>query len=89
MLLNALKTLADIPKETRLISPDILEPVSTLKIERLGNHNPRLHPDEVLIALSICAVGDETARRALECLPELRHCEAHSSVILAQNDLNT
>ena len=89
MLLNALKALADIPKETRLISPDILEPVSTLKIERLGNHNPRLHPDEVLIALSICAVSDETARRALECLSQLRHCEAHSSVILAQNDLNT
>ncbi|MBO5354743.1 MAG: DUF1846 domain-containing protein [Clostridia bacterium] len=89
MLLNALKALANIPKETRLISPDILEPVSTLKIERLGNHNPRLHPDEVLIALSICAVSDETARRALECLPELRHCEGHSSVILAQNDLNT
>ena len=89
MLLNALKALADIPKETRLISPEILEPVSALKIERLGNHNPRLHPDEVLIALSICAVGDETARHALECLPGLRHCEAHSSVILAQNDLST
>jgi uncharacterized protein (UPF0371 family) len=89
MLLNALKALANIPKEKRLISPEILEPVSTLKIERLGNHNPRLHPDEVLIALSICAVSDETARRALECLPELRHCEGHSSVILAQNDLNT
>ena len=89
MLLNALKMLADIPRETKLISPEILEPVSNLKIERLGNHNPRLHPDEVLIALSICAVNDETARRALECLSQLRNCEAHSSVILAQNDINT
>ncbi len=89
MLLNALKALADIPGETKLISPAILEPVSALKIERLGNHNPRLHPDEVLIALSICAVSDETARRALECLSQLRNCEAHSSVILAQNDINT
>jgi uncharacterized protein (UPF0371 family) len=89
MLLNALKALANIPQETKLISPAILEPVSALKIERLGNQNPRLHPDEVLIALSICAVTDETARRALECLSELRNCEAHASVILAQNDINT
>ena len=89
MLLNALKLLADIPKETKLISPEILEPVSALKIERLGNHNPRLHLDEVLIALSICAVNDETARRALEQLSALRNCEAHSTVILAQNDQGT
>ena len=89
MLLNALKTLANIPQETKLISPAILEPVSALKIERLGNQNPRLHPDEVLIALSICAVTDETARRAFECLSQLRNCEAHASVILAQNDTNT
>ena len=89
MLLNALKILAGIPKETKLISPAILEPVSALKIERLGNHNPRLHLDEVLIALSICAVSDDTARRALEQLSALNHCEAHSTVILAQNDQNT
>jgi uncharacterized protein (UPF0371 family) len=89
MLLNALKLLANIPKETKLISPEILEPVSALKIQRLGNHNPRLHLDEVLIALSICAVGDETARRALEQLSALRHCEAHSTVILSQNDQST
>ena len=86
VLLNALKALADIPKETRLISPEILEPVSALKIKRLGNHNPRLHPEEVLIALSISAVNDPTARRARDCLEQLRNCEAHSTVILAQND---
>ena len=89
MLLNALKMLADIPDETKLISPEILEPVSVLKIQRLGNHNPRLHPDEVLIALSICAVSDDKARRALECLSLLRNCEAHASVILAENDVST
>ena len=88
MLLNALKALAGIPKETKLMSPEILEPISALKIERLGNGNPRLHLDEVLIALSICAVSDETARRALECLPMLRNCDAHATVILAQNDTN-
>ena len=86
VLLNALKALAGIPKETKLISPEILEPVSALKIERLGNHNPRLHPEEVLIALSICAVTDDTARRALDCLEQLRNCEAHSTVILSQVD---
>ncbi len=86
MLLNALKTLADIPEEVDLISPDILAPVSSLKVERLGNHNPRLHLDEVLIALSICAVHDEQAKKALDCLPLLRHCDAHSTVILAQAD---
>ena len=88
MLLNALKALAGIPKEVNLMSPEILEPISALKIERLGNGNPRLHLDEVLIALSICAVSDETARRALECLPQLRNCDAHATVILAQNDTN-
>ena len=87
--LNALKVLADIPKETKLISPDILKPVSNLKTKRLGNHNPRLHLDEVLIALSICAVSDKTARRALNCLDKLQHCEAHSTVILSPVDEST
>ena len=86
MLLNALKELAGIDRETDLISPEILAPVSTLKIERLGNQNPRLHLDEVLIALSICAVHEEPARRALDCLGKLRWCDAHSTVILSQVD---
>ena len=86
MLLNALKTLADIPKEIDLISPDILAPVSALKVKQLGEHSPRLHVDEVLIALSICAVHDETARRAFSCLPCLRWCDAHATVILPQTD---
>lgn len=85
-LLNALKTLAGIPKEIDLISPAILAPVSTLKVERLGNQNPRLHLDEVLIALSICAVHEAPARRALDCLGGVRFCDAHSTVILSQTD---
>ncbi len=85
-LINALKELAGIPKDVKLISPEILAPVSALKIERLGNQNPRLHPDEVLIALSICAVTDDTARRALDCLGQLHNCEAHATVILSQTD---
>ena len=87
--INALKALADIPKETKLISPEILKPVSNLKIKRLGNKNPRLHLDEVLIALSICAVTDKVARKALGCLDKLHHCDAHSTVILSPADEST
>ncbi len=85
-VLNALKALARIDKTQDLISPEILAPVSALKVERLGNHNPRLHLDEVLIALAISAVTSDVARRALNELGKLRHCEAHSTVILAQVD---
>ena len=88
-VINALKALADIPKETKLISPEILRPVSNLKIKRLGNKNPRLHLDELLIALSICAVTDKVARKALGCLDKLRHCDAHSTVILSPADEST
>ena len=86
MLLNALKTLAGIPDEICLISPEIIEPIQKLKIEHLRNHNPRLHSDEILIALSVCAVTDENARKALDKLKELDGCEVHSSVLLSQVD---
>jgi uncharacterized protein (UPF0371 family) len=89
MLLNALKTLAEIPDEVQLISPSVIEPVQHLKVDHLGNHNPRLHTDEILIALAISAVTSETAARALEQLGKLSGCEAHSSVILAQVDSRT
>ena len=88
MLLNALKALCKIPKEVMLISPEVIEPVQELKTGSLGNHNPRLHTDEVLIALCISAVHDENAKKAMEQLPKLRNCEAHSSVILSQVDVN-
>ena len=82
-LLNALKALADIPDDVHLISPIVIEPVQKLKVECLGNHNPRLHMDEVLVALSICAVTDSSAAAAMEKIKALTGCEAHSSVILA------
>lgn len=88
MLLNALKVLAGIPDETLLISPEVIEPVQELKTRHLGNHNPRLHTDEVLVALSICAVENPTAKKALLQLDQLRGCDAHSSVILAPIDEN-
>lgn len=86
MLLNALKTLAGIDDSVLLISPHVLEPVQKLKTEYLRNSNPRLHADEMLVALSICAKDDPLAERALEKLPDLKGCEVHSSVILSPVD---
>jgi uncharacterized protein (UPF0371 family) len=86
-LLDALKHLAKIPDEVRLLSPMVIEPIQNLKTMQLGHKNPRLHMDEVLVALSVCALTDYNAKIALEKLPELRHCEVHSSVILSQVDV--
>ena len=86
LLLNALKTLAGISDEIHLISPVIIEPIQHLKVDHLGNRNPRLHTDEILIALSICAATNPTAELAMEQLSALRGCEVHSSVILSQVD---
>ena len=88
MLLNALKHLAKLPDEMQLLSPTVIEPIQNLKTRQLGHKNPRLHTDEVLVALSVCALSDENARRALEKLPELKHAEVHASVILAQVDVD-
>ena len=86
LLLNALKALADIPDEIDLISPTIIEPIQKLKTDILGNHNPRLHTDEILIALSICAVTSDYAKKALDNAYRLHDLEAHSSVILSRVD---
>lgn len=86
LLLNALKTLAGIEDSVHLISPVIIEPIQHLKTSHLGNRNPRLHTDEALIALSICAATDEKAELAMEQLSKLRGCEVHSSVILSAVD---
>ena len=81
MLLNALKTLAGIPDEVKLIAERVIEPIQRLKVTSLHNRNPRLHTDEVLIALAICAVDDEFAARAIAQLPRLKGLEAHASVL--------
>ena len=89
LLLNALKALAGIPDEVQLISPTAIGPIQDLKTNYLGNRNPRLHTDETLIALSICAATDDTAKAAVEQLKNLKGSEVHSSVILSQIDMNT
>ncbi len=87
-LLNALKRLGVIPEDVLLISPNIIEPIQHLKVEHMGNHNPRLHTDEVLIALSICAVTDPNAEKAMDQLASLAGCEVHATVILSRVDEN-
>jgi uncharacterized protein (UPF0371 family) len=89
VILNAVKRLGNIPKNIHLIPPEVIEPVQELKCKYLGNHNPRLHSDEVLVALSVSAASDPNAAKALSMLPQLKNCEAHSTVILPAVDDNT
>ncbi len=89
VLLNALKALGGIQHDIHLISPIIIEPIQNLKTKHLGNHNPRLHTDELLVALSICAATNPTAELAMRQLQKLRGCEAHSTVILSHVDGDT
>ena len=85
-LLNALKYITGIPDSVDLISPDVIRPIMHLKAEHLGSRNPRMHTDELLLALSICAVTDRYASLAMESLAGLEGCEVHSTVILAHAD---
>ena len=87
VLLNALKELAGIDRHYHVISPAAIEPIQLLKTEYLGSHNPRLHTDEVLIALSTTAASDKAARQALEQLSSLSGCQAHTSVMLSEVDI--
>ena len=86
LMLNTLKELADIPHEVHVISPAAIEPIQKLKTEYLGSQNPRLHTDEVLIALSSTAATSDLAKLALAQLPKLKGCQVHSSVMLSAVD---
>ena len=88
-LLNALKALAGIGRKEHLITREAMEPIQALKVDHLGSRNPRLHSDEVLIALAISTATLPLAARALDSLDQLRDCEAHSSVILSAADSST
>ena len=89
LLLNALKTLAGQDDAVHLIAPEVIDPIQHLKVNHLGNRNPRLHTNEVLIALSICANTDPLAAKAMAQLEKLRGCQVHSTVILADVDEQT
>ena len=87
LLLNALKHLAGIDHDIRLIQPAAIEPIQDLKVSILGGRNPRLHTDEVLIALALAANEDPNAKLAMEQLPKLRGCQVHTSVMLSEVDI--
>jgi uncharacterized protein (UPF0371 family) len=87
-IINAIKALAGIDKETKLIDPEYVMPIQQLKVNNLGNRNPRLHSDEVLIALAIVAKTNQAAAKAMEQLVNLKGSEAHSTVILPLEDAN-
>ncbi|HKM33348.1 MAG TPA: DUF1846 domain-containing protein [Lachnospiraceae bacterium] len=87
LLLNALKYLAGVDHDTHLIKPEAIEPIQELKVKYLGGKNPRLHTDEILIALSLSACTDANAKRSLEQLPNLKGCQVHTSVMLSEVDI--
>ncbi|MBE6132774.1 MAG: DUF1846 domain-containing protein [Erysipelotrichaceae bacterium] len=89
LLLNTLKTLAKIDDSIPLISPGVIEPIQKLKVDSLNNRNPRLHAEEVLIALAIQAHTNPLSDIALKQLSKLKGCQAHSSAILPEADFNT
>ena len=86
LILNAIKHLADIPHQVKLIPEVMIAPIQKTKVEYLHGHNPRLHTDEVLVALSMLSNQDENCRKALEQLPKLNGCQVHSTVMLSEVD---
>lgn len=89
LILNALKYLGGIDHDTHLISPAAFEPIQSLKTKYLGSRNPRLHSDEVLIALALSALNDENAKKAMDQLPNLKGCQVHTSGRLSDVDVKT
>ena len=86
LLLNATKHLAGIDHEVKLIPQAMIEPIQTTKVNFLQGNNPRLHTDEVLVAISMLSLWDENCKKALECLPQLKGCQVHCTVMLSEVD---
>jgi uncharacterized protein (UPF0371 family) len=86
LILNTIKHLAGIDHRLQLIPQSMIEPIQKTKVEYLGGHNPRLHTDEVLVALSVLSQYDERCRRALESLPQMRGCQVHTTIMLGEVD---
>ena len=86
LILNATKHLAGIPHDVKLIPEDMIAPIQKTKVTFLHGHNPRLHTDEVLVALSMLSIHDVNCRKALDQLPNLNGCQVHSTVMLSEVD---
>ena len=87
-LINALKYLAQLPDNENVIAPQAFGPIQDLKTKYLGSLNPRLHIQEVLIALSLSAVHNSDAKKALDVIPQLKGCQAHFTCLLKAEDLS-
>ena len=88
LILNSLKHLAGIRDSITILPRAIIEPITEMKISSLHNKNPRLHADEILVALSISARSNPLADMALKCIPQLEHAQVHSTVILPEVDMS-
>ena len=86
LLINATKHLAGISHDVKLLPQSMIEPIQKTKVSYLHGHNPRLHTDEVLVALSVLSTQDDNCRKAIECLPKLQGCQVHSTVMLSEVD---
>ena len=86
LILNATKHLAGIDHKVKLIPQNMIEPIQKTKVSYLKGHNPRLHTDEVLVAISMLSLWDENCQKALACLPQLKGCQVHSTVMLSEVD---
>ena len=86
LLLNATKYLAGIDHDVKLIPQEMIEPIQKTKVSYLHGNNPRLHTDEVLVALSMLSLNDDNCRKALDCLPQLADCQVHTTVMLSEID---
>ncbi|MCQ2181402.1 MAG: DUF1846 domain-containing protein [Bacteroidales bacterium] len=86
LILNSLKHLAGIAHTIKLIPQNMIEPIQKTKVSYLHGHNPRLHTDEVLVAISMLSLFDENCRKALDCLPQLDGCQVHTTVMLSEVD---
>ena len=86
LILHATKYLAGIDHKVKLIPEEMIEPIQNMKVTYLRGKNPRLHTDEVLVALAMLSLNDENCRKAVEQLPNLKGCQVHTSVMLSEVD---
>lgn len=86
LILNAIKYIAGIDHSVKLIPAEMIEPIQNMKVNCLHGNNPRLHTDEVLVALAMLSSTDENCKKALDQLPKLKGCQVHSTVMLSEID---
>ena len=87
-IINVLKEITNIPDEVYLLSPSILEGIFKTKQHTSYRTSYCLNVQEVLIALSICSSTNPIIEKIISKINELRGCEAHSTYIIEQSEMN-